>query len=61
MSADPSAWGGDFSRQEPDDFLHNPDPKRDRKYDEGGTICTSRGIMNLGCIFIIAAGMLTLL
>ncbi|XP_006455620.1 hypothetical protein AGABI2DRAFT_227064 [Agaricus bisporus var. bisporus H97] len=45
---------------ESDDFLHNPDPKRDRKSDKGGTICTGRGIANLGCLFILAAGMLML-
>ncbi|KAF8269632.1 glycoside hydrolase family 16 protein [Lactarius quietus] len=42
---------------EPDDHLHNPDPKRDRHYDSGGHIFTSRGVANLGCLFILAAGM----
>ena len=46
---------------EPDDLLHNPDPKRDRHYDSGGHIFTSRGIANLGCLFILAAGMMMLL
>jgi hypothetical protein len=46
---------------EPDDYLHDPDPKRDRKSDKGGTICTGRGIANLGCLFILASGMLMLL
>jgi hypothetical protein len=46
---------------EPDDHLHNPDPKRDRHYDSGGHIFTSRGIANLGCLFILAAGMMMLL
>ncbi|GJE87636.1 glycoside hydrolase family 16 protein [Phanerochaete sordida] len=59
MSPDPSSWGGDLSPsfREPDDELHNPDPKRDRKSDKGGTIFTSRGIANLGCLFILFGGM----
>ena len=47
--------------REPDDYLHNPDPKRDRHYDAGGHIFTARGIANLGCLFILGAGMLMLL
>jgi hypothetical protein len=47
--------------REPDDFLHNPDPKRDRHYDAGGHIFTARGIANLGCLFILATGLLMLL
>lgn len=46
---------------EPDDYLHNPDPTRDLKSDRGGHIFTSRGIANLGCLFILAAGIMTLL
>lgn len=49
------------NQQEPDDYLHNPDPKRDRKNDKGGTIFTARGLMNLGCLLFLAAGMITLL
>ncbi|KAF8127642.1 glycoside hydrolase family 16 protein [Boletus edulis] len=45
---------------EPDDYLHNPDPKRDLKSDQGGTICTARGIANLGCLFLLAAGCIAL-
>jgi hypothetical protein len=47
--------------READDHLHNPDPKRDRHYDAGGHIFTARGIANLGCLFILGAGMLMLL
>jgi hypothetical protein len=63
MSPDPSAWGADLdlTRAEPDDYLHNPDPRRDRRNDKGGTVCTVRGILNLGCLFILAAGCFTLL
>ncbi|KIJ64320.1 glycoside hydrolase family 16 protein [Hydnomerulius pinastri MD-312] len=46
---------------EPDDYLHNPDPKRDLKNDEGGTIFTARGIANLGCLFLLSASCLVLL
>jgi beta-glucan synthesis-associated protein KRE6 len=47
--------------REPDDYLHNPDPKRDRHYDAGGHIFTARGIANLGCLLILASGILMLL
>lgn len=56
-------WGSiplDISVEEPDDELHNPDPIRDRKFDEGGTIFTVRGIVNLGCIFVLVVGIITL-
>ena len=42
------------------DYLHNPDPIRDRKSDHG-TIFTIRGLANLGFLFILGAGILTLL
>ncbi|RDX55786.1 glycoside hydrolase family 16 protein [Lentinus brumalis] len=45
---------------EADDKLHNPDPKRDHKSDKGGSVMTGRGLMNLGCIFILAAGIVAL-
>ncbi|KAH9955314.1 glycoside hydrolase family 16 protein [Russula dissimulans] len=45
---------------EPDDYLHNPDPKRDRHYDAGGHIFTARGIANLGCLFLLGASLLML-
>ncbi|KAL7424322.1 hypothetical protein Q5752_000004 [Cryptotrichosporon argae] len=38
---------------EADDFLHNPDPKRDRKNDRGGTIFTLRGLTNIGCLVVM--------
>ncbi|PFH45640.1 glycoside hydrolase family 16 protein [Amanita thiersii Skay4041] len=58
-----SAWGMPLlmNEPEPDDFLHNPDPRRDRKNDKGGHIFTCRGLANLGCMFVLAMGMLTLL
>ncbi|KAH9944283.1 glycoside hydrolase family 16 protein [Epithele typhae] len=62
LSPDPRSWGADLSVDTPeqDDFLHNPDPRRDRKSDKGGHIFTSRGLANLGCMLILGAGMLTL-
>ena len=46
---------------EPDDYLHNPDPSRDRDRDRGGNICTARGIANLGCLLFLGAGIMMLL
>ncbi|KAF5353241.1 hypothetical protein D9756_007896 [Leucocoprinus leucothites] len=62
LAPSPQSWGMPLlmNSPEPDDDLHNPDPKRDRKSDKGGTICTGRGIANLGCLFILVAGMLML-
>lgn len=63
MSPDPAAWGGNvgLNAREPDDDLHNPDPRRDRKYDQGGTIFTARGISNLGCLAFLFSGITMLL
>lgn len=61
LSPDPSSWDMALNQQEPDDFLHNPDPKRDRKNDKGGTIFTVRGFLNLGCLLLLAMGLITLL
>ncbi|KAF8155740.1 glycoside hydrolase family 16 protein [Crassisporium funariophilum] len=49
-----------MNHPEPDDVLHNPDPRRDRKSDRGGTIFTVRGCGNLGCLSILALGCLML-
>lgn len=43
-----------------DDDLHNPDPKRDMKADKGGTVFTMRGIENVGCLALLATGLLML-
>ena len=63
LSPDPSAWGGDLSlnHAEADDYLHNPDPKRDRASDGGGHIFTARGLANLGCLATLAMAVITLL
>ncbi|KIJ13746.1 glycoside hydrolase family 16 protein [Paxillus involutus ATCC 200175] len=58
LKPNPAEWGAfalAVGTPEPDDYLHNPDPKRDLKNDEGGTICTPRGIANLGCLFLISS------
>jgi len=63
LSPDPSAWGADLSlsHAEPDDYLHNPDPKRDRINDKAGNIFTVRGLANLGCLALLSLGIITLL
>ncbi|KAF8153938.1 beta-glucan synthesis-associated [Crassisporium funariophilum] len=58
LAPSPKSWGTpiDIHSVEPDDYLHNPDPLRDRNIDKGGHICTARGIANLGCLFLLGAG-----
>ncbi|KAI0737554.1 beta-glucan synthesis-associated protein [Daedaleopsis nitida] len=51
---------GQYTGPEDDDRLHNPDLVRDKKSDGGGTFCTSRGLVNLGTIAFIFAGMVAL-
>ncbi|KAF5374999.1 hypothetical protein D9758_000440 [Tetrapyrgos nigripes] len=62
LSPDPAAWGADLSlhNAEPDDYLHNPDPRRDCKNDNGGSFLTGRGLSNLGCLLLLGVGLLTL-
>jgi len=62
LSPDPKSWGADLSpnHPEPDDFLHNPDPRRDRKSDRGGSVLTYRGLTNLGCLVFLALGLVAL-
>ncbi|TRM66405.1 beta-glucan synthesis-associated protein [Schizophyllum amplum] len=63
LPPDPMMWGAsNLSRdvQEPDDYLHNPDPRRDRRRDRGGTIFTARGFYNLGFLFLLVLGMMGL-
>ena len=64
LAVDPAEWGFGaltMNVREPDDHLHNPDPKRDRHCDRGGHIFTARGIANLGCLLILASAALMLL
>ncbi|KZT28041.1 glycoside hydrolase family 16 protein [Neolentinus lepideus HHB14362 ss-1] len=62
LAADPRAWGSNLYSNQPedDDYLHNPDPRRDRNSDSGGTIFSPRGITNLGCLALTVAGILAL-
>ncbi|KAL4070806.1 glycoside hydrolase family 16 protein [Scleroderma citrinum] len=62
LSPDPRMWGADISpnHPEPDDYLHNPDPRRDRKHDRGGSVITCRGLSNLGCLLVLTTGLLAL-
>ncbi|KAJ7596873.1 beta-glucan synthesis-associated protein [Mycena floridula] len=62
LSADPEAWGSDLSTPEPDDFLHNADPRKDRQADNfgAGNVFTYRGLTNLGCLIILGIGLVSL-
>ncbi|KAG8710187.1 hypothetical protein FRC09_000253, partial [Ceratobasidium sp. 395] len=50
LAPDPSTWGLNLLANvpEPDDYLHNPDPRRDRKNDADSSMLTRRGFANLG-------------
>ncbi|KAF5369541.1 hypothetical protein D9758_002593 [Tetrapyrgos nigripes] len=43
-----------------DDALHNPDPVRDAKLDRSFTLFSARGWLNVGALFILVGGLLTL-
>ncbi|PPQ67112.1 hypothetical protein CVT25_005713 [Psilocybe cyanescens] len=62
LSPDPTAWGSNLSPEfaEPDDYLHNPDPRRDRKLDQGRNVFTYRGFTNLGFLILLCLGLLML-
>ncbi|TFK28002.1 concanavalin A-like lectin/glucanase [Coprinopsis marcescibilis] len=59
----PQTWGLPLTMDyvEPDDVLHNPDPRRDRGSDRGGHIFTSRGLVNVGCLLLLGTVLLLLL
>ena len=63
FSPSPMGWGTPLfmGTPEPDDYLHNPDPRRDRKNDFGVTLFTARGASNLGCLTILCLACLMLL
>ena len=50
-----------YDGPEGDDKLHTPDPVRDYKRDGGGTIFTARGLVNIGCVLILASEIIALL
>ncbi|KDQ21152.1 glycoside hydrolase family 16 protein [Botryobasidium botryosum FD-172 SS1] len=62
LSPDPAKWGTvtSMGQEEPDDFIHNPDPKRDRLNDRGSHIFTSRGLANIGCLLLLGVGLVAL-
>ncbi|KAL9715895.1 hypothetical protein Ac2012v2_000338 [Leucoagaricus gongylophorus] len=62
LAPDPYVWGSNISpdQPEPDDDLHNPDPRRDRKNDAGGSVFTYRGLANVGCLTLLLLGLVTL-
>lgn len=62
LSPNPHEWGANLSLEykEADDYIHNPDPKRDRNTDQGGSVFTYRGITNLGCLSILVIGLVSL-
>ncbi|KAH6904391.1 killer toxin resistant protein [Coprinopsis sp. MPI-PUGE-AT-0042] len=61
LAASPRTWGTpiDMRFAEDDDELHNPSNGRDRGADNGGFF-SWRGLSNVGCLFILFAGILTL-
>lgn len=63
LSPNPTEWGANLSPnyEEEDDYIHNPDPRRDHSTDQGGDIFTKRGIVNLGCVTILVVGLIALL
>lgn len=62
LAPDPASWGSSLhiNDREPDDWLHNPDPRRDKDFDEGGSVFTARGFANLGCIGLLTIAVVTL-
>ncbi|KAF4618464.1 hypothetical protein D9613_009885 [Agrocybe pediades] len=62
LAPSPAQWGMSLlmNDPEPDDILHNPNPRRDKKSDRGGTIFTARGLANLGCLALLAGGCMML-
>ncbi|KZT57876.1 glycoside hydrolase family 16 protein [Calocera cornea HHB12733] len=60
LAPDPNSWGQFPDREEADDFLHTPDPKRDYRKDRGGNIFTLRGLQNIGCLIILCTSLIVL-
>ncbi|KAI0639472.1 glycoside hydrolase family 16 protein [Trametes polyzona] len=62
LPLDPGAMSGTMlvDGPEPDDALHSPDPSRDFKIDKGGSILSWRGLVNIGCLLILASAMMIL-
>ncbi|KAF9527794.1 beta-glucan synthesis-associated [Crepidotus variabilis] len=63
LPPDPRAWGSNLSLhvKEPDDYLHDPDFKRDKRLGSAiHGIVSTRAILNLGCLFLVVSGLLIL-
>lgn len=62
LAPDPKEWGSDLSPNlvEDDDYIHNPSP-RDKVTGFDGTIFTSRGFANVGCLTLLMLCLLGLL
>ncbi|KAL5508476.1 hypothetical protein ACEPAH_6095 [Sanghuangporus vaninii] len=60
FSADPTQWGANLSPDlvEDDDYLHNPDARTKQKGDSFAF--TRRGLENVGCLFLLVAGLIGL-
>ncbi|KAG8701145.1 hypothetical protein FRC08_004253 [Ceratobasidium sp. 394] len=59
---DPTHWGTKhlaLNDSEPDDDLHNPDPRRDKTYDKHVAFSV-RGLINVGCLVFVVIALLTL-
>ncbi|ODN95906.1 glucosidase [Cryptococcus wingfieldii CBS 7118] len=57
--ADPAGWGAMTGGPEDDDWMHNEDPAHDKRYNRFDAF-SSRGIANVGCLFIGALGLIAL-
>ncbi|QRV93228.1 glycoside hydrolase family 16 protein [Ceratobasidium sp. AG-Ba] len=62
LSPNPAQWDTGLlsSQPEPDDDLHNPDPRKDRTGVYTGSIFTIRGLLNLGCLGILILALIGL-
>ncbi|KAG9082147.1 hypothetical protein FRC07_014296, partial [Ceratobasidium sp. 392] len=59
---DPLHWGTKhlaLNDPEPDDELHNPDPRRDRTYDRHVAFSV-RGLINVGCLALVVLALVML-
>ncbi|KAJ7084395.1 beta-glucan synthesis-associated [Mycena belliarum] len=58
LGPDPAKWGCSLDLDEPDDELHRPD--KIAGIERGGHYISLRGATNLGCLFVLILGILTL-
>ncbi|ODN74370.1 hypothetical protein L202_06781 [Cryptococcus amylolentus CBS 6039] len=57
--ADPAGWGAMTGGPEDDDWMHNEDPAYDKRHNRFNAFST-RGIANVGCLFLGVLALLTL-